>query len=100
MSRGLGIRQRLFLSAICHLENAHGLGRWFFVHAAVRTAWPGEAGALPTGRHVLRPGRDAERALNPTRIIAALAKRGLVQRNARRGPGASLRLTEAGRTAQ
>lgn len=100
MSRGLGARQRLFLDAIGKLEADHGIGHWFFTHAIIREAWPAAPGTPRARSPILRPVRDAEGALNPSRILAALARRGLVERNARHGPGASVRLTEAGRAIQ
>jgi hypothetical protein len=93
VSRGLGKQQRLFLSAIRQLEATHGQRRWFFVHGAIRAVWP----ALSVRAGALRPGSNVEGEVNPSRILAGLAKRGLIERNAKRGPGASIRLTDAGR---
>jgi len=38
-----------------------------------------------------------ERALNPSRALKALARRGLIERHAQTGQGAAFRLTDAGR---
>lgn len=93
MSRGLGKQQRLFLSAIRHLEATHGQ-RWLYTHAVLRAALPDDE---PLRAGTLRPGSNVEGELNPTRIFCTLARRGLIDRNAKRGPGASIRLTDAGR---
>jgi hypothetical protein len=93
MSRGLGVQQRIVLDALRALEAAHGVGRWFFVHAGVRAAWPDEGNAATESRSALRLSRDTEAALNPSRILAGLARRGLIDRNPKRGPGASIRLS-------
>ena len=45
----------------------------------------------------MRPAKDVDATLNPSRILALLAKRGLIERNASRGPGSSVKLTPAGR---
>jgi hypothetical protein len=102
MSRGLGRRQRVFLTALRELEAQHGVRSWFYVHATVRCVWGPLGEALPPaqgqyGAPQLRPTPDAEAALNPSRILAGLARRGLLERNVRRGPGASVRLTDLGR---
>lgn len=96
MSRGLGTRQRMLLTALRGLEAVHG-ARWFFVHGVIRAAWPDDE---PLRARALRPGSDIEAEVNPSRILAGLAKRGLIERNARRGPGASIRLTAAGRVSK
>jgi hypothetical protein len=96
MSRGLGVQQRLVLDALHALEIKHGAGRWFYTHAVIRECWPGNAGDAPTKASLLRARRDTEAALNPSRIFAALARRGLIKRNPRRGIGASIRLTPKG----
>lgn len=90
MGRGLGDRQHDVLAALRRLETQHGQRR-FYVHAVCRAAW-GE----PEGGKALRAA-PTERSFNPSRIIAALATRGLIERDARYGPGASIRLTELGR---
>lgn len=91
MSRGLGVQQRLVIDALRALEATHGTGRWFYVHAVVRATWPGAATS-----DALRPHSDTEAALNPSRILATLARRGLIERNPKRGLGASIRLTPKG----
>ncbi len=97
MIRGLGRRQRIFLAALRELEAEHGARRSFYVHAVVRAVWgPLDVAGEDNGR-LLRPTRDAEATLNPTRILAGLARRGLLERNVRRGPGSSVRLTDRGR---
>jgi hypothetical protein len=51
------------------------------------------------GRWQLRPSRDAERDLNPSRILAQLERRGLLKRSlTRRGGLSTVRLTPAGRS--
>jgi hypothetical protein len=92
MSRGLGTQQRLVLDALRALEGTHGAGRWFYVHAVVRAGWPEEGDAATEPRGALRLSRDTEAALNPSRILAGLGRRGLIERNPKRGPGASIRL--------
>jgi hypothetical protein len=88
----------MVLDALRDLEAEHGSGRWFFVHAVVRAAWPEEGDAATESRGALRLSRDTEAALNPSRILAGLGRRGLIERNPKRGLGASVRLTVAGRT--
>ena len=95
MSRGLGRQQRAALAALGRLEAEHGAGRWFFCHSLIRTAWP----AAPDGDAdpaALRPP-DVERRINPTRVLSELARRQMIRRNARCGPGASVSLSDAGR---
>ena len=46
----------------------------------------------------LRGLPDAERLVNPTRVLALLQRRGLVKRDAARGPLSMVSLTDAGRT--
>ena len=98
MSRGLGTRQRQFLTALRELEAKHGVGKWFYTHAVVRQACPAPRGRAKRGVRLLRPSREAEAALNPSRVLAALAKRDLIIRNVRHGQGASVCLSDAGRT--
>lgn len=88
--RLIGRQQRVFLAAMAQLEAEHG-AQWFYNHAVVRAV----AGEEP-GRGY-RQAPDAERRLNPTRVLKELAARGLVLRNPMYGPGASVRLTDAGR---
>jgi hypothetical protein len=90
VSRGLGAQQRAVMTALRGLEAVHG-PRWIFVHAVCRAAWP----ALEGAQQGLRP--DGAEGANPSRILAGLAKRGLIERNAKRGHGASVRLTLAGK---
>jgi hypothetical protein len=51
------------------------------------------------GAPQMRPAKDVDATLNPSRILALLAKRGLIERNAYQGPGSSVKLTPAGRDA-
>lgn len=88
----LGYRQRELLRAMASLEAEHGAGRWFFLHAVLRRVAPAD----PPGGRGYRPA-GIEQALNPSRIIATLADRGLVERNAMYSVGSSVRLTNAGR---
>jgi hypothetical protein len=103
MSCGLGRRQRVFLGALRDLEAEHG-AQWVDVHAAVRAVWLGQSiqsEKLPAkdwrGTRQFRQTLDAETALNPSRVLAGLARRGLIERNSKRGLGASVRLTGPGR---
>jgi DNA-binding MarR family transcriptional regulator len=95
MSRGLGRQQRAALAALARLEAEHGEGRSFYVHAVVRATWPGSDAVKAL---TLRPA-GVEKQTNPSRILRQLAQRGLVERQARHGPGAAVRLTAAGRQA-
>jgi hypothetical protein len=79
VSRGLGGQQWMILDALSALETKYGSGRWFYVHAVVRTAWPGDA-ETSQAPSALRPRRDTEAALNPSGILAALARRRLIDR--------------------
>jgi len=45
----------------------------------------------------MRDPVEAEHVVNPSRVLALLQQRGLVERTVRRGHGASARLTDAGR---
>jgi hypothetical protein len=49
------------------------------------------------GRCLKRGDHGAEHELNPSRVLASLARRGLVERNAMQGYGATVKLTEEGR---
>jgi hypothetical protein len=91
MSRGLGDRQHDVLTALRGLETTYGQRR-FLIHAVCRAAW-----GNPEGEKALR-AEGTERRFNPSRVFAALAARGLVERDARYGPGASIRLTDLGRS--
>jgi hypothetical protein len=91
MSRGLGAHQAKFLAAVESLAEAHGAQRWVYCHAVIRKA----LGAPPPDTRLLRPSGSTEAQVNPTRIFAALARRGLIERNAKRGPGASVRLSQS-----
>jgi hypothetical protein len=89
----LSPRQRMFLRALATLEADHG-GAWFFTHAVVRAV----AGSPEAGlRSPLRLAPEAERALNPSRVLRRLARRGLVERNRMPCIGSSVRLTDEGR---
>jgi hypothetical protein len=91
MSRGLGARQIDFLAAVERLAEAHGASAWLYCHAVIREAM----GHPPPDTRLLRPAKSTEAAINPTRVLATLARRGLIERNPKRGPGASVRLSPA-----
>ena len=95
MSRGLGRQQRAALRAMARLEAEYGPVRWFFCHSLIRMAGPGKP-AEDVDLTSLRP-RGVERRINPTRVLNELARRQMIRRNARCGPGASVSLSDAGR---
>jgi hypothetical protein len=100
MSRGLGIQQRIALAALARMDANYGAGRWMFVHALTRAAWPSAeppARRRKGQRRLLRPAAELEDQVNPSRILATLADRGMIERNPRLGVGASVRLTAVGR---
>lgn len=123
MSRGLGKVQVAVLRALYEIEVEAGpcfIFTWAVVNraAAGLPKAPREPVTLPTtprflalsaaikswsnrrrAPQAIRIDKFAEQDINPSRCFALLAKRGLVERRASRGRGASIRLTEAGRAA-
>lgn len=142
MSRGLGIRQRAFLSALMCLDEG-GPPRWHTPAEVLAAMGPLPIGraermerhfdradraqlahlrdlvaaghqfaaagiavrgqqiaerewrwrwAAPQSPNTARPTRRAGEAANPSRVLALLAKRGLVEREAHCGPGSRVRL--------
>ncbi len=81
--------------AITELKRLDDLDRHLAVlGAAIRAS---SRRRRPQGAPKLRTTAGVEAAVNPSRILLLLERRGLVERNAGRGPGASVRLTDAGR---
>lgn len=142
MSRGLGIRRRVFLSALRCLDEG-GAPRWHtpaevlaamgplpfgraeraerhfdradraqivYLRELVAAGYQFAVGgiavredqiaqwerrwrwAVPQSPNTARPTRRAGEAANPSRLLALLAKRGLVEREAHCGPGSRVRL--------
>ena len=103
MSKSLGRNQDLFLRALASLSSEHGPGRYavplilqraFELSDQSREHEDSEGPPSPGYIKQWRSLKDLETDLNPSRVLASLTKRGLID-----GRNGYYRLTPAGRAA-
>ena len=103
MSKSLGRNQDLFLRALASLTSERGPGRYavslilkraFELSDQSREREDSEGPPLPSFRKQWLSLKDLETDLNPSRVLASLTNRGLID-----GRNGYYRLTPAGRAA-